>query len=301
MENSVFVDCTASADIACRYASLFRHGYSVVACNKIAFSAPLAQYRALRKAALESGAGLRYETTVGAALPVLESVARCVCSGDRIHRVEAVLSGTLNYIFSTYDGGASVTFAEAVRQAVEKGYAEPDPRIDLSGRDVLRKLLILGREAGAALEEGDVEAEPLLPQEYFRGSVEDFYKALEDNEKSFAEQFLQAASRGLRLRFVASLERMTLSGDQGAENGETCAQDCRTDLDSAGTRSENWKARIALEALSPGHPLYSLEGTDNAVILTTDFYPSPLVIRGAGAGAYQTASGVLNDILESLK
>jgi len=281
LENSVFVDCTASADIACRYASLFRHGYSVVACNKIAFSAPLAQYRALRKAALESGAGLRYETTVGAALPVLESVASCVCSGDRIHRVEAVLSGTLNYIFSTYDGGKSVTFAEVVRQAVEKGYAEPDPRIDLSGRDVLRKLLILGREAGAALEEGDVEAEPLLPQEYFRGSVEDFYKALEDNEKSFAEQYHQATSRGLRLRFVASLERVPLSGD------ECCgASPCR------------WKACIALEALSPEHPLYSLEGTDNAVILTTDFYPSPLVIRGAGAGAYQTASGVLNDILK---
>lgn len=126
-----------------------------------------------------------------------------------------------------------------------------------------------------------MEAEPLLPQEYFRGSVEDFYKALEDNEKSFAEQFLQAASRGLRLRFVASLERVPLSGDESSG-----ASPCR------------WKARIALEALSPEHPLYSLEGTDNAVILTTDFYPSPLVIRGAGAGAYQTASGVLNDILK---
>lgn len=272
VENSVFVDCTASPDVACKYPALFRRGYSVVACNKIAFSSPMEQYRTIMSTALECGVNVRYETTVGAALPVLESVARCVDSGDRIHRVEAVLSGTLNYIYSTYDGGKAATFAGIVRQAVEKGCAEPDPRLDLSGRDVLRKLLILSREAGAGLEEADVEAVPLLPKEYFSGSVEDFFARLEKDEEAFAAQFREAASKNLRLRFVATLE----------ENG---------------TRPSGWKASMGLKALSAEHPLYGLEGTDNAVIIHTDFYPSPLQVRGAGAGACQTASGILKDIL----
>ena len=273
LENSVFVDCTASEDVACKYPLLFQHGYSVVACNKIAFSFPYSQYRAIRSSALENGVSLRYETTVGAALPVLDAVSRCVCSGDRIHRIEAVLSGTLNYIFSTYDGGATVTFADTVRQAVEAGYAEPDPRIDLSGRDVLRKLLILAREAGLPLEEEDVAVEPLLPAEYFEGGTEDFYRRLQEHEPELAARYRDAAEKGLRRRVVASLEH---------------CPDAAT----------GYRASIVLKEVGEDHPLFNLSGTDNAVLIETDFYPSPLVIQGAGAGAYQTASGILNDILK---
>jgi aspartokinase/homoserine dehydrogenase 1 len=157
MENSVFVDCTASADIAFKYMNLFKRGYSVVACNKITFSLPYRQYAAVKEAAIEIGATLRYETTVGAALPILESISRSVHSGDEILRIEAVLSGTLNYIFSNYAGGEGGTFAEVVKRAQDAGYTEPDPRLDLSGRDVLRKLLILSREAGVGIDEKDVE------------------------------------------------------------------------------------------------------------------------------------------------
>ena len=273
LENSVFVDCTASEDVACKYPLLFQHGYSVVACNKIAFSFPYSQYRAIRGSALENGVSLRYETTVGAALPVLDAVSRCVCSGDRIHRIEAVLSGTLNYIFSTYDGGAAVTFADTVRQAVAAGYAEPDPRIDLSGRDVLRKLLILAREAGLPIEEEDVAVEPLLPAEYFEGGTEDFYRRLQEHEPELAARYRDAAEKGLRRRVVALLEH---------------CPDAAT----------GYRASIVLKEVGEDHPLFNLSGTDNAVLLETDFYPSPLVIQGAGAGAYQTASGILNDILK---
>ena len=273
LENSVFVDCTASEDVACKYPLLFQHGYSVVACNKIAFSFPYFQYCAIRSSALENGVSLRYETTVGAALPVLDAVSRCVCSGDRIHRIEAVLSGTLNYIFSTYDGGAAVTFADTVRQAVAAGYAEPDPRIDLSGRDVLRKLLILAREAGLPIEEEDVAVEPLLPAEYFEGGTEDFYRRLQEHEPELAARYRDAAEKGLRRRVVALLEH---------------CPDAAT----------GYRASIVLKEVGEDHPLFNLSGTDNAVLLETDFYPSPLVIQGAGAGAYQTASGILNDILK---
>lgn len=272
LENSIFVDCTASSDIAYKYMNLFRRGYSVVACNKITFSAPYKQYSAIKSTALENGATLRYETTVGAALPILESISRSVNSGDEIIRIEAVLSGTLNYIFSTYRGGEGGTFAEVVKRAQDAGYTEPDPRLDLSGRDVLRKLLILSREAGVGIDEKDVEISPILGPEFFEGKVPAFYKMLEDNEELFAERYRQAADKGLRQRFIASLVK-----DDSSAFG--------------------YKARIGLENVDASHPLFNLCGTDNAAIIKTDFYPSPLVIQGAGAGAYQTASGVLNDIL----
>ena len=272
LENSVFVDCTGSSDIAYKYMNLFRRGYSVAACNKITFSAPYKQYSALKEAALENGVSLRYETTVGAALPILESIARSVNSGDEIIRIEAVLSGTLNYIFSTYAGGEGGTFAEVVRRAQEAGYTEPDPRLDLSGRDVLRKLIILSREAGVPLEEKDVCISPILGPEFFEGKVPEFYKLLEDNESVFASRYHEAADKGLRQRFIASLVK-----DEESPLGYT--------------------AKIGLEAVQEGHPLFNLCGTDNSAIIQTEFYPSPLVIQGAGAGAYQTASGVLNDII----
>ena len=272
LENSVFVDCTASADIAFKYMNLFKKGYSVVACNKITFSSPYKQYAALKEAAIEIGATLRYETTVGAALPILESISRSVHSGDEIIRIEAVLSGTLNYIFSNYAGGKGGTFAEVVKRAQDAGYTEPDPRLDLSGRDVLRKLLILSREAGVGIDEKDVEISAILPEEFFEGDVDTFYAKLAENEAMFAERYNDAASKGLRQRFVASLVK---------------------DLESP----FGYRAKIGLECVDSDHPLYSLCGTDNAALIQTNFYPSPLVVQGAGAGAYQTASGVLNDII----
>ena len=272
MENSVFVDCTASADIAFKYMNLFKRGYSVVACNKITFSLPYRQYAAVKEAAIEIGATLRYETTVGAALPILESISRSVHSGDEILRIEAVLSGTLNYIFSNYAGGEGGTFAEVVRRAQDAGYTEPDPRLDLSGRDVLRKLLILSREAGVGIDEKDVEISSILPEEFFEGDVDSFYAKLAENEEMFAARYNEAASEGLRQRFVASLVK-----DNGSPFG--------------------YKAKIGLECVDASHPLFSLCGTDNAALIQTEFYPSPLVVQGAGAGAYQTASGVLNDII----
>ncbi len=272
LENSVFVDCTASADIAFKYMNLFKRGYSVVACNKITFSSPYKQYAALKEAAIEIGATLRYETTVGAALPILESISRSVHSGDEIIRIEAVLSGTLNYIFSNYAGGEGGTFAEVVKRAQDAGYTEPDPRLDLSGRDVLRKLLILSREAGVGIDEKDVDISPILPAEFFEGDVDAFYAKLAENEDMFAARYNEAASKGLRQRFIASLVK-----DEASSFG--------------------YRAKIGLESISAEHPLYNLCGTDNAALIQTDFYPSPLVIQGAGAGAYQTASGVLNDII----
>ncbi len=272
MENEIFVDCTASSDIAYKYMNLFKRGYSVIACNKITFSSPYKQYKMLKESALENGAIFKYETTVGAALPILESISRSVNSGDEIIKIEAVLSGTLNYIFSTYRGGEGGTFAEVVRRAQDAGYTEPDPRLDLSGRDVLRKLLILSREAGVGIDEKDVVIEPVLGEEFFKGKVDSFYKKLAENEDVFAARYHEAASKGLRQRFIASLVK-----DSESPLGYT--------------------AKIALENVDETNPLYNLCGTDNAAIIQTEFYPSPLVIQGAGAGARQTASGVLNDIL----
>lgn len=269
MENSIFVDCTASSDIAYKYMNLFKRGYSVVACNKITFSAPYSQYAAIKETAVANGASVRYETTVGAAQPILESIARCVNCGDEIQKVEAVLSGTLNYIYSTYKGGEGGTFAETVKKAQDAGYTEPDPRLDLSGRDVLRKLLILSREAGVPLDEADVEISPILGPEYFSVKVPQFYEMMAANEDKFAAIYNEAASKGLRQRFVASLEKT----------------------------ADGYKASLGLKSIGPEHPLYNLGGTDNCCIIKTNLYPSPLVIQGAGAGAMQTASGVLNDIL----
>lgn len=270
LQNSIFVDCTASSDISYKYLNLFEKGYSVVASNKITFAAPYKQYEALRRAAVDNCVSLKYETTVGAALPVLESISRSVNSGDEIRKIEAVLSGTMNYIFSTYAGGTDGrTFADVVRYAKEAGYSEPDPRLDLSGRDVLRKLLILSREAGVPLDEADVRIDPVLGPEFFAGKVPEFFSKLECAEAQFAASYKAAAGKGMRQRFIATLEK--------TEDG--------------------YRASMALTAIGPEHPLYNLCGTDNAAIITTAFYPSPLVVQGAGAGAYQTASGVLNDIL----
>ena len=265
--NAVFVDCTASAEVASRYADFFRAGYRVVACNKIAFAAPLAQYQAMKAAAAECAATLRYETTVCSALPVLETLHRLVCTGDTVLRVEAVLSGTLSYLFNTYRGGTDgIRLADVVREAREKGYTEPDPRLDLSGRDVLRKLLILSREAGVMLEEADIEASPLVPPACFAGTLDDFYRGLEAQEPTFAAAWRAAADAGKVLKFLAVLEK--------TEAG--------------------YRATTGLHAIAPSHPLGT--GGSGAVIRSA-IYRDPILIHGTGAGALNTASGVLNDIL----
>lgn len=243
LEHPVFLDCTASEEIGFRYPDLLHCGFSVVACNKIPFSGTYAQYANMQQAALEAGVSLKYETTVGAALPILATLERVVCSGDRLVKVQAVLSGTLNYLLDTFEGKDWNALVEDARQ---KGYTEPDPSVDLSGRDVLRKVLILSRVAGLPLEESAVQLEAI--------------------PADIAERYAAAAAKGCKLRYVA-------------------------EVDGSG------QATIGLKEVGPDSPLYALRGTDNAILLTTDHYPSPMLIQGAGAGTAQTASGLLNDIL----
>jgi len=242
--NTIFVDCTASREICDNYMFLIENRYNIVACNKIFFSSSYGRYKAVMNAAAARGLSIKYETTVGAAIPVLESLSRCYNSGDTLVKVEAVLSGTLNYLCTHYEGG---DFNALVEEARLKGYTEPNPNDDLSGRDVLRKLVILSREAGFKVDEQDVKLEPFPVDE-----VKARYEA--------------AKANGMKLRYVATLE----------QDGETS---------------------IMLKEVSSESPLYNLQGTDNAAIITTTDYPSPLVVQGAGAGPRQTAGGILNDIL----
>ena len=246
LENPIFVDCTASEETGFRYPDLFGSGYSVVGCNKIPFSGTYAQFRSLLREAKRSGVSLRYETTAGAALPVLVTLDRVVQSGDTLVRMEAVLSGTLNYLLDNYKGSG---WDELVEDARLKGYTEPDPSIDLSGKDVLRKILILSRQAGIPLEESQVTLEAI--------------------PSDIEGRYALAVSHGCRLRYVASVD--------------------------AGGR-----AVVGLQEVGPSSPLYSLSGTDNAILITTGDYPSPMLIQGAGAGTRQTAGGLLNDIMLSL-
>ena len=250
LEGSVFVDCTANPDLGFRYPELFRAGYPVVACNKIPFSSSYEQYQALKSQALKAGVDLRYETTAGAALPILETIDKVLNCGDRIQKIQACVSGTLGYLFDRYDGSAP--FDDIVEEARLKGYTEPDPAIDLSGRDVLRKLLILSRQTGIPLEEAEVDMEA-VPE-----------------TAEVVRRHTEAAAKGLKLRYIASLVI--------EENGA-------------------YHATCRLESVGPDSPLYWLRGTDNAAVITTEDYPSPLLIQGAGAGARQTAGGLLGDIL----
>ena len=257
LAGSVFVDCTASEETGLRYPLLFKAGYSVVACNKIPFAGSQEQYTSLVAVAARANVRLRFETTVGAALPILATLERAAVSGDALDSVEAVLSGTLNYLCNHYEGH---DFAALVEDARQKGYTEPDPAADLSGRDVLRKTLILARVAGIPLEEADVRLEP------FPG------------EAALAAAYAEATAGGRRLRYVASLRRAA----PAAAGGSTC-----------------WSATVGLRAVGPDSPLYALPGTDNCAVITTADYPSPQVIRGAGAGPRQTAAGLLYDILNT--
>lgn len=262
--NSVFVDCTASSEVAAMYQELLEHNVSVVAANKIAASGDYGSYLKLKETALRRGVKFLFETNVGAGLPIIGTINDLRNSGDRILKIEAVLSGTLNFIFNEISG--SVTFSEAVRRAKEQGYSEPDPRIDLSGKDVVRKLVILAREAGYKVEQADVEQNLFIPSGFFQGSIEDFWKNLPELDSEFEAKRKVLESEGKRWRFVAKLE--------------------------------NGKTSVSLEAVGQHHPFYMLEGSNNIVLLTTERYREfPMLIQGYGAGAGVTAAGVFANVM----
>ncbi len=264
LRNSVFVDMTASAEIAGLYEPLLRKSIAVVACNKIAASSPFDHYKKLKSLAREFNTSFLFETNVGAGLPVIGTLNDLVRSGDKVNRIAAVLSGTLNFVFNHYDG--TRTFAEVVKQAQDEGYTEPDPRLDLGGTDVMRKILILAREAGFHIEMEDIANNSFLPESCMQGSVADFYVELAKHEGHFAKLYNEAKEKGCKLKFVASLN--------------------------------NGKAVVGLQHISPEHDFYHLYGKDNIVLFYTQRYPEqPLVVKGAGAGADVTASGVFADIM----
>ena len=262
--NSVFVDCTASADVAGLYEDLLSNNISVVAANKVAASSDYDNYARLKATARKRGVKYLFETNVGAGLPIINTINDLINSGDKILKLEAVLSGTLNYIFNTIS--AEVPFSETVRLAKEEGYAEPDPRIDLSGKDVIRKLVILSREAGYKMNQEDVEKRLFIPQSFFDGSLEDFWKNLPSLDAQFEKERQEVEASHQHWRFVAKLE--------------------------------NGKGSVALQRVGERHPFYDLEGSNNIILITTERYNQyPMLIQGYGAGASVTAAGVFADIM----
>ncbi len=262
--NSVFVDCTANNDIAGLYKEFLSHNIAVVAANKIAASSDYENYAELKHIARQRGVKFLFETNVGAGLPVINTINDLINSGDKILKIEAVLSGTLNFIFNKIS--AKVPFSETVRLAKEDGYSEPDPRIDLSGKDVVRKLVILAREAGYRLNQEDVEKRLLIPNELFEGTIEQFWKKLPSLDAGFEERRQVLEKEGKRWRFVARLE--------------------------------NGRAEVRLEEVDHNHPFYELEGSNNIILITTERYNEyPMLIQGYGAGAGVTAAGVFADIM----
>ena len=262
--NSVFVDCTASRQIAALYQTFLEHNISVVAANKIAASSDYDSYIKLRQTARDRGVWFRYETNVGAGLPIIGTINDLCNSGDKILKIEAILSGTLNFIFNEI--AADVPFSETVKRAKEQRYSEPDPRIDLSGTDVIRKLVILTREAGYKVEQADVEKHLFVPDSYFEGSIDDFWKRLPELDADFEARRKVLEAENKRWRFVATME--------------------------------NGKTNVALKEVPYGHPFYGLEGSNNIVLLTTERYKEyPMLIQGYGAGAAVTAAGVFANIM----
>lgn len=268
LRNSIFVDITANDKVAAGYHQLLEKSISIVACNKVAASSPYNNYKRLKDIAREFNSQFLFETNVGAGLPVIATINDLVHSGDRIHKIQAVLSGTLNFVFNNYDGTRK--FAAVVKQAQEEGYTEPDPRLDLGGTDVMRKILILAREAGHQVEMDDIANNSFMPAVCMQGTVEDFYKEMENEEAHFLTLVKEANEAGCKLKFVASFD--------------------------------NGKASVGLQHIDPKHDLYHLYGKDNVVLFYTDRYKEqPLVVKGAGAGAEVTASGVFADIIRASK
>jgi bifunctional aspartokinase / homoserine dehydrogenase 1 len=268
LRNSIFVDVTADAAVVEMYPQLLRKSVSVIACNKVAASADYEKYISLKDLAREYNANFLFETNVGAGLPVINTLNDLMRSGDRVNRIEAVLSGTLNFVFNNYDGTRK--FADVVRQAQDEGYTEPDPRLDLSGTDVARKILILAREAGYKLELSDIENTSFLPESCVKGSVEDFYSEMDKQEAHFRKLLDDAIAQGLKLKYIASFD--------------------------------NGKAAVGLQSIGADHNFANLSGKDNAVLFYTNRYSEqPLVIKGAGAGADVTAAGVFADIIRAAR
>ena len=266
LRNTVFVDVTANETVATCYDQLLQKSISVVACNKIACSSPYNYYKRLKESAREFNSKFMYETNVGAGLPIIGTLNDLLSSGDKINKMEAVLSGTLNFVFNNYDGNKS--FSSIVSLAQEEGYTEPDPRLDLSGKDVMRKIMILARETGAKIEMEDIVNNSFLPESCMMGSVGDFYKEMERQENHFKRIYQKAFASGNKLKFVA--------------------------------RFENGNASVGLQQVDPQHDFYHLYGKDNVVLFYTNRYSEqPLVVKGAGAGADVTASGVFADIIRA--
>ena len=262
--NSVFVDCTASAEVADIYKDLLEHNVSVVAANKTAASSEYDRYHELKSIARKRGVKFLFETNVGAGLPIINTISDLINSGDRILKIEAVVSGTLNYIFN--EMSATVPMSKAIKMAQEAGYAEPDPRIDLSGMDVIRKLVILSREAGYRVEQADVKKHLFIPEKYFEGSVEDFWRKIPEIDAEFEQRRKKLEASGKRWRFIATME--------------------------------NGKTEVGLREVDSESPFYHLAGSNNVILLTTERYKEyPMQIKGYGAGAGVTAAGVFADIL----
>jgi bifunctional aspartokinase / homoserine dehydrogenase 1 len=266
LRNAVFVDVTANQEVGTCYDLLLQKSISVVACNKIACSSPFLYYKKLKNLSREFNADFFFETNVGAGLPVIGTLNDLLRSGDKINRIEAVLSGTLNFVFNHYNGERN--FAEVVQQAQDEGYTEPDPRLDLSGTDVMRKIMILAREAGEKIEMEEIENNSFMPLSCMQGTVADFYRAMAKEENHFKNLYQAAAAAGKKLKFVA--------------------------------KYEDGKAVVGLQHIGTQHDFYHLYGKDNIVLFYTDRYSEqPLVIKGAGAGAEVTASGVFADIIRA--
>ncbi|WP_149276350.1 bifunctional aspartate kinase/homoserine dehydrogenase I [Pareuzebyella sediminis] len=263
--NSIFVDNTASAEVASTYDRYLGHSISVVTCNKIACSADYDNYRKLKALAREFNAPFLFETNVGAGLPIIDTLKHLIASGDKVLKIQAVLSGSLNFVFNNFND--STTFYEVVRRAQEEGYTEPDPKIDLSGIDVMRKILILARESGNQLEIEDIENQAFLPEESLATETNDeFFISLKKYENDFQQVYSEAVEADSKLKYVAQYE--------------------------------NGKASVGLQKIPRGHDFYNLEGSDNIVLFYTERYPDqPMIIKGAGAGAEVTASGIFADII----
>ncbi len=262
--NSVFVDCTSSEKITAIYEKLLDNNVSVVAANKIAASSQQQNYQLLKETARKRSVKYLFETNVGAGLPIINTMNNLINSGDHILRLEAVVSGTLNFIFNTVS--EKVSLSQAIRMAVDAGYAEPDPRIDVSGKDVIRKLVILAREAGYQIEQKDVKIKPFIPEQYFDSTLDNFWKQIPELDASFEEKRKKIAAANKRLRFVASMK-------EGS-------------------------CEVGLNEVDSHHPFYELEGSNNIIMISTERYHDyPMIIKGYGAGAAVTAAGVFADII----